>query len=118
MGCGTQRVEEELNKLFPQARVLRMDFDSTRKKDAHREIYESFKDGGADVLIGTQMIARGLDFDNVTLAAVINADTMLASGDFRREEKTFSMIEQVGGRAGRKNPEELSFKPTSPLITQ
>lgn len=114
VGCGTQRVEEELNKLFPQARVLRMDFDSTRKKDAHREIYESFKDGGADVLIGTQMIARGLDFDNVTLAAVINADTMLASGDFRREEKTFSMIEQVGGRAGRKKPGRVIIQTYEP----
>lgn len=104
IGIGTEKVEKEIKELFPEARVLRMDFDTTREKDAHERIYTAFKNGEADILIGTQMIARGLDFDNVTLAAVISADTMLTYGDFRAEERTFSMIEQVGGRAGRKKP--------------
>ena len=102
VGMGTEKVEKEMRELFPHARILRMDFDTTREKDAHERIYTAFKNQEADVLIGTQMIARGLDFDNVTLAAVISADTMLTYGDFRAEERTFSMIEQVGGRAGRK----------------
>lgn len=114
VGSGTQKVERELSELIPEAKVLRMDFDTTRKKDSHREIYEKFKAGEADVLIGTQMIARGLDFDNVTLAAVVNADTMLAGADYRSEEKTFSMIEQVGGRAGRKKPGKVIIQTYDP----
>ncbi len=114
VGSGTQKVEQEIAELLPYAKVLRMDFDTTRKKDAHREIYESFKAGEADILIGTQMIARGLDFDNVTLAAVVNADTMLSGGDYRSEEKTFSMIEQVGGRAGRKKPGKVMIQTYDP----
>ena len=102
VGVGTELVEQQVKELFPEARVLRMDFDTTRAKDAHQNIYTAFKNHEADILIGTQMIARGLDFDDVTLAAVISADTMLSYGDFRAEERTFSMIEQVGGRAGRK----------------
>ncbi len=114
VGSGTQKVEDEINELFPDARILRMDFDTTRKKDSHRRIYECFKDGGADILIGTQMIARGLDFDGVTLAAIINADTMLTYGDYRAEERTFSMIEQVGGRAGRKKPGKVIIQTYDP----
>ena len=119
VGSGTQRVEDELAELIPDARILRMDVDTTRKKDAHRQIYESFRAGEADILIGTQMIARGLDFDNVTLAAVINADTMLSYGDYRSQERTFSMIEQVGGRAGRKKPGKViiqTYDPTNYAI--
>ena len=101
-GVGTQQLEEHIARLFPQARILRMDFDTTRRKDAHRRIYEAFQRKEADILIGTQMIARGLDFDDVTLSALVSADGMLTSGDYRAEERTFSMIEQVGGRAGRK----------------
>ncbi len=104
VGMGTELVEKQIAELFPQARLLRMDFDTTRAKDSHERIYTAFKNHEADILIGTQMIARGLDFDDVTLAAVISADTLLTYGDFRAEERTFSMIEQVGGRAGRKKP--------------
>lgn len=78
-GVGTQQLEEHIARLFPQARILRMDFDTTRKKDAHRRIYEAFQRKEADILIGTQMIARGLDFDDVTLSALVSADGMLTS---------------------------------------
>ena len=91
-----------------------MDFDTTRKKDAHQQIYHAFKNHEADILIGTQMIARGLDFDDVTLAAVIAADGLLTSGDYRAEERTFSMIEQVGGRAGRKKPGRVIVQTYNP----
>lgn len=101
-GAGTEQVAEQVERFFPQARILRMDFDTTRAKDAHQRIYEDFRDGRADVLIGTQMVARGLDFDNVTLAAIVSADSLLNFGGYRAAENTFSMIEQVGGRAGRK----------------
>lgn len=101
VGVGTQQLEEQLRTFFPHARVLRMDFDTTRKKDAHERIYSKFKNREADILIGTQMVARGLDFDGVTLAAIISADSLLTQGGYRAEEMTFSMIEQVAGRAGR-----------------
>ena len=113
-GTGTERVEEEIRRLFPEARVLRMDYDTTRKKDAHRLIFESFQKGEADFLVGTQMISRGLDFPGVTLAAVLAADTMLTTGDFRQEERTFSMIEQVGGRAGRVHPGRVVVQTYNP----
>ncbi len=100
-GTGTEKIEEQIRSLFPGARVLRMDFDTTRRKNAHAEIYEAFRDHKADILIGTQMISRGLDFSNVGLAAIISADSLLYAGDYRQEERTFAMIEQVGGRAGR-----------------
>ncbi len=113
MGTGTEQVEEQIHKFFPDARTLRMDFDTTRKKDAHQRIYDSFKNHEADILIGTQMIARGLDFDSVTLAAILSADMMLF-GDYRQEEQTFSMIEQVGGRAGRKKPGRVVVQTYNP----
>lgn len=102
VGVGTEQLEHQVQKLFPHASLLRMDFDTTRKKDAHQQIYERFKNGEADILIGTQMIARGLDFDRVSLAAIVAADTLLSFGDYRAEERCFSMIEQVAGRAGRR----------------
>lgn len=101
-GIGTQQVEEQVKKLFPGVKTLRMDFDSTRKKNAYEELYEAFRNHEADVLIGTQMIARGLDFDDVALAGIISADSMANYEDYRADERMFSMIEQVGGRAGRK----------------
>lgn len=113
-GTGTERIEEELKQLFPTARILRMDFDTTRTKDAHQEIFETFRSGQADLLVGTQMISRGLDFPGVTLAAVLAADTMLTTGDFRQEERTFSMIEQVGGRAGRQRPGKVIVQTYNP----
>jgi primosomal protein N' (replication factor Y) len=103
-GMGTQRVEQELRELFPEARVLRMDQDTTTRKGAHRRILDKFRDGQADILLGTQMIAKGLDFPRVTLVGVISADTGLHLPDFRSAERTFQLITQVAGRAGRSQP--------------
>lgn len=100
-GVGTEKVEEEIKKYFPSAKVLRMDFDTTRKKDAYEKIYHSFKNNEANILIGTQMVAKGLDFKNVTLVGVLAADISLNLPDFRASEKTFQLITQVSGRAGR-----------------
>ncbi|MDX1530784.1 MAG: primosomal protein N' [Rhodothermales bacterium] len=101
VGAGTQRVEEELAEVFPHARVLRMDLDTTARKDAHRKILDRFGRGEADVLIGTQMVAKGLDFARVTLVGVVDADTGLLLPDFRAAERTFQLLMQVAGRAGR-----------------
>lgn len=103
-GIGTQQVEEQVKKHFPEASVLRMDLDTTRNKDAHLKIYEQFKERKADILIGTQMIAKGLDFENVSLVGVVSADSSLHIPDYRSPEKTFQLLEQVSGRAGRKDP--------------
>ncbi|WEG73175.1 primosomal protein N' [Vagococcus intermedius] len=100
-GTGTQKVEEELQQLFPESRILRMDVDTTRKKGAHERLLKQFGAGEADILLGTQMIAKGLDFPNVTLVGVLNADTALNLPDFRSAEKTFQLLTQVSGRAGR-----------------
>lgn len=100
-GTGTQKVEEELNKLFPEARIIRMDVDTTRKKGAHERLLQKFGNQEADILLGTQMIAKGLDFPNVTFVGVLNADTALGLPDFRSAEKTFQLLTQVSGRAGR-----------------
>lgn len=100
-GTGTQKVEEEIAKYFPTARVLRMDVDTTRKKGSHEQILKLFGEGKADILLGTQMIAKGLDFPNITLVGVLSADTTLHLADFRAAEKTFQLLTQVSGRAGR-----------------
>lgn len=100
-GTGTQNIEQQLNDLFPQARVLRMDVDTTRRKGAHAKILQQFGQHKADILLGTQMIAKGLDFPDVTLVGVINADTTLSLADFRASERTFQLLTQVSGRAGR-----------------
>lgn len=100
-GTGTQKVEEELGKLLPEARVIRMDVDTTSRKGAHEKLLKAFEDGEADILLGTQMIAKGLDFPNITLVGVLNADTSLHLPDFRASEKTFQLLTQVSGRAGR-----------------
>ncbi|MBM7868923.1 primosomal protein N' (replication factor Y) [Clostridium pascui] len=100
-GVGTEKVEEEVKKYFPAARVLRMDFDTTRRKNSYENIYNFFKEQKADVLVGTQMIAKGLDFKNVTLVGVIAADLSLNIPDFHSSERTFQLITQVAGRAGR-----------------
>lgn len=100
-GLGTQKVEEILNELFPEARVIRMDVDTTRQKGQHEKLLEQFERGKADILLGTQMIAKGLDFPNITLVGVINADTSLNLPDFRSSEKTFQLLTQVAGRSGR-----------------
>lgn len=100
-GTGTQKAYDELAKLFPEARILRMDVDTTRKKGSHQALLEQFGNGEADILLGTQMIAKGLDFPNVTLVGVLNADTALNLPDFRSSERTFQLLTQVAGRAGR-----------------
>ena len=108
-GTGTQKVEEEITKLFPYARVLRMDVDTTRTKGSHERILKKFGDGEADILLGTQMIAKGLDFPNITLVGVLNADTTLHIADFRAAEKTFQLMTQVSGRAGRHDKEGVVY---------
>ena len=100
-GTGTQKAYDELTELFPQARILRMDVDTTRKKGSHQALLDQFGRGEADILLGTQMIAKGLDFPNVTLVGVLNADTALNLPDFRSSERTFQLLTQVAGRAGR-----------------
>ncbi|AMM88888.1 primosomal protein N' [Bacillus pumilus] len=100
-GTGTQRVEEELTKVLPEARVIRMDVDTTSRKGAHEKLLTSFGNKEADILLGTQMIAKGLDFPDVTLVGVLSADTSLHIPDFRSSEKTFQLLTQVSGRAGR-----------------
>ncbi|RFU63218.1 primosomal protein N' [Peribacillus saganii] len=100
-GTGTQKVEEELGKILPNARVIRMDVDTTSKKGSHELLLNAFQEGKADILLGTQMIAKGLDFPNITLVGVLSADTMLHLPDFRASEKTFQLLTQVSGRAGR-----------------
>ena len=100
-GAGTQKVAEEAWRYFPEARVVRMDVDTTREKNAHEKILNRFRSGEANVLIGTQMIAKGLDFPNVTLVGVVAADSTLNLPDYRSVERTFQLITQVAGRAGR-----------------
>ncbi len=108
-GGGTQKVEEEIHKLFPTATTIRMDIDTTSKKNAHEEILSRFEKENIDILIGTQMVTKGLDFPNVTLVGVISADTILNIDDYRSKERTFSILEQVTGRAGRHDEKGLSI---------
>lgn len=114
-GVGTEKVETEIKRLFPEANVLRMDFDTTRKKNSYEEIYRSFKEGSANILIGTQMVAKGLDFPNVTLVGVLAADLSLNLPDFKSSERTFQLLTQVSGRAGRgKKPGNVIIQTYSP----
>lgn len=119
-GIGTQRAEAALRACFPQARVLRMDADSTSRKRSHDDILGAFRRLEADILIGTQMIAKGLDFPDVTLVGVLNADSSLNIPDFRAAERTFQLLAQVSGRAGRAElPGEVfiqSYDPSVPAI--
>jgi len=101
VGVGTEKIEEEIQRLFPEARSMRMDADTVKGKDAHRKILKSFHEGEFDILIGTQMISKGLDFPNVYLVGVISADIGLFIPDFRASEKTFQLLMQVSGRSGR-----------------
>jgi len=114
-GFGTQRAELALQKCFPQARILRMDADVTARKHSHDELLSIFKSGRADIMIGTQMIAKGLDFPNVTLVGVLSADTSLHMPDFRASERTYQLLAQVSGRAGRAElPGEVFVQTYSP----
>ncbi|MBN1116308.1 MAG: primosomal protein N' [Bacteroidales bacterium] len=101
-GFGTEKVEDDIQLIFPEARLLRLDMDTTRKKRSYDEIIDKFSTGQVDVLIGTQMVSKGLDFDNVSVVGILNADNMLNFPDFRAFERSFQMMAQVSGRAGRK----------------
>ena len=101
IGYGTQKVEEELNKILPQAKIIRFDVDTTSKKNAHQTLLSAFEKHEADILLGTQMIAKGLDIENVTFVGVVDADSSLNIPDFRANERTFQLITQVAGRSGR-----------------
>jgi primosomal protein N' (replication factor Y) len=119
-GTGTQRVEETLAKLFPHARIKRMDADTMKRKDDYRKVLGDFRTGKTDILVGTQMIAKGLHFPNVTLVGIIYADLALHQPDFRAGERTFQLLTQVAGRAGRGDVEGevfvQAFAPFHPAI--
>ena len=117
---GTQKVEDTLAKLFPHARIKRMDADTMKRKDDYRRILGDFRAGKIDILVGTQMIAKGLHFPNVTLVGIIYADLALHQPDFRAGERTFQLLTQVAGRAGRGDVEGevfvQAFTPFHPAI--
>lgn len=102
-GYGTQRIEDEIERLFPQARIIRMDADTTSAKFSHQRIFDAFSNGDYDILIGTQMVAKGLDFPNVELVGVVNADNSLYDENYTANERSFDLITQVVGRSGRRN---------------
>lgn len=121
LGTGTQKIEDELKSLFPGARVLRVDADSTLARESYSEYLGAFAAGDYDILLGTQMVAKGLDFPNVTLVGVLGADSAAFSEDFRSFERTFSLLTQVVGRAGRGGGRGLaiiqSVNPESNIIS-
>ncbi|MDL2253212.1 primosomal protein N', partial [Ruminococcaceae bacterium OttesenSCG-928-I18] len=120
-GFGTQRVEEELEQRFPKANILRMDLDSTRRKGAHEGMLRDFKKGKYDILLGTQMVAKGLDFERVGLVGVIGIDSLLFSQGYRAYEHVFSLVTQVVGRAGRTGEQGRAviqtMDPENPVLT-
>lgn len=103
VGYGTERIEDDIEELFPNARIMRMDLDTTRNKNSYEKIIEDFSSRKADILVGTQMVTKGLDFDGVSTVGILNADAMINFPDFRAHERAFDMMEQVAGRAGRKS---------------
>jgi primosomal protein N' (replication factor Y) len=119
-GFGTEKIEEELRTFFPEARIGRMDLDTTRKKMAYEQLIYKFENHELDILVGTQMVSKGLDFDNVSLVGVLNADSMLNYPDYRAYERSFQMMAQVSGRAGRnkKRGKVLiqTYTPNHPII--
>lgn len=119
-GFGTERLEDEIAALFPEAKVLRMDLDTTRNKTAYQDIINAFSRHEVDILIGTQMVSKGLHFDDVSLVAVLNADQLLNQPDFRSYERAYQMLEQVAGRAGRKDRQGevmiQTFEPDNPVL--
>ncbi|MCR8911936.1 primosomal protein N' [Barnesiella sp. ET7] len=122
MGFGTERIEEDVARLFPEVPVSRMDLDTTRSRNAYEQIIDDFSKGKNKILIGTQMITKGLDFDRVSVVGILSADQMMNFPDFRAHERAFQMMEQVSGRAGRKNKKGVvvlqTSDPSSPLIQQ
>ena len=121
-GYGTEKIEDYIRELFPEARVARMDLDTTRTRNAYERLIDDFSLGRTNLLIGTQMISKGLDFDNVSVVGILNADNMLNYPDFRAYEHAFMMMSQVSGRAGRKGKQGLVFlqtkSPELPIISQ
>ncbi len=121
-GFGTEKIEEEIAIFFPEARVARMDLDSTRKRQSFEKLIASFELRESDILVGTQMVSKGLDFDHVKLVGIVNADTMLNYPDFRAHERSFQLMAQVAGRAGRKTNRGMVIIQTSddknPVIRQ
>lgn len=121
-GIGTEKVEDQLADLFPEARIARMDLDTTRTRKAYERLIEDFSSGRTNLLIGTQMVSKGLDFDKVSVVGILNADSMLNYPDFRAYEHAFMMMAQVGGRAGRKDKRGLVIlqtkNPELPVISQ
>ncbi len=119
-GFGTEKVEEELSIIIPNARIDRMDLDTTRSKSSFQRIFSDFENGKTDILTGTQMVTKGLDFDNVQIVGILSADNMLRFPDFRAHERSFQLMEQVSGRAGRKHKQGTviiqSWDPTHPVI--
>ena len=119
-GFGTEKIEDEIKQLFPEARVARMDLDTTRTRTAYERIIKDFQEYRTDILIGTQMVSKGLDFDKVSMVGILNADSMLTYPDFRSYERAFQLMAQVSGRAGRKDKQGLVIlqtkSPDLPLI--
>ena len=105
-GFGTEQIEETIKIIFPTIKVKRMDYDTTRGKKSYENIISNFENGNTQILIGTQMLSKGLDFDNVSLVGIINADSMLNFSDFRAYERAFQLMSQVAGRSGRKGKKE------------
>ena len=120
LGYGTERVEDEVANLFPDHRILRMDLDTTRNKDGYENIIDDFSNHKADILVGTQMVTKGLDFGDVSMVAILNADSIINFPDFRSTERAFNMLEQVSGRAGRRTEQGAvivqTSNPTHPII--
>jgi len=120
LGSGTEQIEEKVQELFPTARIARMDLDTTRGKHAHQSLINDLEDGSVDILIGTQMVTKGLDLENVTLVGIMNADRMLAFPDFRAHERAFQLMAQVAGRAGRRKKQGTvliqAYDPDHPVI--
>lgn len=121
-GFGTEKIEDDIKQIFPEAKVTRMDLDTTRTRTAYERIINDFEEGKTDILIGTQMISKGLDFDRVSVVGILNADSMMNYPDFRSYERAFQLMAQVAGRAGRKNKQGLvvlqTKSPENPLIHQ
>ncbi len=107
VGYGTERIEDDIQRHFPEARIARMDQDTTRSRNAYEKILRDFQRGDTDILVGTQMVAKGLDIERVSVVGILNADTMLNLPDFRSHERTFQMMAQVAGRAGRRGRKGL-----------
>jgi primosomal protein N' (replication factor Y) len=115
MGVGTEKIEDKLNEFFPQAKTLRMDLDTTRTKNAYQQLIGEFQKGKVDILVGTQMISKGLDFGKVSLVGIFDADRMIHFPDFRASERAFQMLTQVSGRAGRRDtPGRVLIQTASP----